>query len=182
LSARTTKPLFLLTFVVALIAGATAGIFASRVGPLARGERRAGDGPGPGHLADQLDLSDDQRDRMREIWEVARDQSRRYVSDLERLQKGRDQELVDLLNDQQKAQYETIAKKYADQFVNLATKRDETFQAAVEKTKGILNPQQREKYEKLLSERGGPPPPPGRDLLPPPVIRKGTLPSTQYAK
>ena len=181
MSARPTKPLFLLTFVVALIAGATAGIFASRFGPLARGSNRhAGDAAaGTARLADQLGLSDDQRDRMRQIWESARDQGRRYVSDLERLQKGRDEELIGLLNDEQKAKYESIAKKYADQFVDLATKRDDAFQAAVEKTRGILNPQQREKYEKLLTERGGPP---GRDLLPPPVIRKGTNPSTQIAK
>jgi len=90
------------------------------------------------------------------------------------LQKGRDEELIGLLNDDQKAKYEAIAKKYADRFVDLATERDATFQKAVEQTKAILTPQQREKYEKLLSERGGPPPPPGRDLLPPPLIRKGT--------
>jgi len=77
------------------------------------------------------------------------------------------------LNDEQRVKFAKISQDYANRFNELTKKRDGTFEEAVAKTKNILDPDQRAKYEEILKthvRRGPPagiPPPPGPPPGPP---------------
>jgi len=111
--------------------------------------------PSPGEihgdgLSEQLGLSDAQAQQMRGIWETVRDQVRTSYQDAEKLQRSRDEELVALLNQEQKAKFERISQAYSDRFQELRRKRDQSFAKAVEQTRGMLSAEQRAKYDELL--------------------------------
>lgn len=167
------RPLLILTFTVALGTGVAAGLFLSRLPVIASVSGAPGGatgGPGEaGSLADDLQLNAEQRREMKRIWEQAREKGHQFFGEVQRLQRDRDEALVSLLNDEQKARYEQVARDFADQFAGLAASREETFAKAVAETKNILNPVQQKRYEEILQKR----PAPSRDWLPPPVI-KGT--------
>ena len=102
---------------------------------------------------------------MRQIWEGVRGKVHKTFDDAQNLQKERDEALVALLNDEQRVKFAKISQDYANRFNALTKKRDATFEEAVEKTKKILDTQQRAKYEEILKThvRRGPPagiPPP----------------------
>lgn len=161
--------LMLAVFIAALGAGVAGGMLLSRATTAAQGASAPGE---HSPLSDELKLSAEQRDRMRAIWEQARDKGRSYFEEAQSLQRGRDEALIGLLSDQQKAQYEVRARQYADQFADLAARRDAGFAQAVEQTRAILDSEQRLKYEHILRTRGPGPGVGGKDLLPPPVIHK----------
>jgi hypothetical protein len=98
--------------------------------------------------------------------------------DAQNLQKERDEAMVALLNDDQRVKFANISQDYANRFNALTKKRDGTFEEAVAKTKNMLDPDQRAKYEEILKthvRRGPPaglPPPPG----PPPGTPTPTPP------
>ena len=160
-----------------LCAGAAAGLLASRATATSAGTTTSVP-PAPDHaapLAEELALNPEQREQMRQIWEGVRQQAHEAYDDAQRLQKQRDDALVAMLSDEQKAQFEKISKDFADQFSDLEKKREQLFQDAVELTKKLLNEEQRRKYEQILKNRvppghkmGGPPmaPPP---MAPPPM-------------
>jgi Spy/CpxP family protein refolding chaperone len=152
--------------VLALGAGLAAGLLAARL-PTASsgtsGDTVTGVGSGAtnqpaehGSLIDELGLTAQQRDQMREIWEGTRGRVHQVFEDAQQLQKDRDDAIVALLNDEQKAKFERISKDYADRFGALQKKRDQAFEDAVEKTKSILNDVQRQKYEQILRRHVGP--------------------------
>ena len=130
-------------------AGVIAGMVAARMpagnAPPAASSEIHGDG-----LSEQLGLSDEQAQQMRGIWETVRDQVRTSYQDAEKLQHSRDEELVALLNQEQKAKFEKISQAYSDRFAELRRKRDQSFAKAVEQTRGMLSEQQRAKYDEIL--------------------------------
>jgi hypothetical protein len=151
--------------VLALAAGVAAGMLASRGGGASSSSSSVGGTPTTGTtapviidrtpLVQELQLSPEQRDRMREIWEAVRGDVHETFSDAQRLQRQREDALVALLTDEQKAQFEKISKDYADQFAELTRKRDKVFQQAVERTRGLLNDEQRRRYEQILKSATG---------------------------
>jgi Spy/CpxP family protein refolding chaperone len=151
--------------VLALCAGLAAGLLASRLPGSGASSSSSSSSTSPSSgvpadprtpLVEELQLSPAQRDQMREIWEGVRGKVHQAFADAQRLQKDRDDALVALLSDEQKARFETISKKYASQFDELTHKRDATFQEAVERTKQLLNEEQRAKYEQILKRQVGP--------------------------
>jgi Spy/CpxP family protein refolding chaperone len=166
--------LLILVAALAMSAGVVAGLLASRL-PSAAGPQSAATTtpatPPPASfertLADELNLRADQRESMREIWEGVRDQVHKTFDDAQNLQKERDEAMVALLNDEQRVKFAKISQDYANRFNALTKKRDTTFEEAVAKTKNMLDPDQRAKYEEILKthvRRGPPagiPPPPG---------------------
>jgi hypothetical protein len=93
---------------------------------------------------------------MREIWEGVRGKVHHTFEDAQQLQKQRDDALVAILNDEQKAQFEKISHDYADRFDQLSHARDQAFADAVEQTRKLLNEEQRRKYEQILKDHVGP--------------------------
>ena len=139
--------------VVALSAGVVAGVLASRM-PGSQSAPGAEQTP----LAAELNLTPEQQAQMKEIWEGVRGRVHQSFEEAQKLQKQRDDALVAILNDQQKAEFEKISKNFADRFDQIASGRDRSFQEAVEKTKKLLNDEQRKKYDEILKNRVQPGP------------------------
>ena len=142
--------------VVALSAGVVAGVLASRLP--ASGGAAGPMGPEQTPLAAELQLTPAQQDQMKQIWEGVRGRVHETFEDAQRLQKERDDALVAMLTDEQKARFEKISKDFADRFDQLSSKRDRTFADAVEKTRRLLSDDQRKKYDEILKNRVGPGP------------------------
>ena len=155
---KTVKPMTLLLagFALALAAGVSGGILLARL-PVA-GTEPADTTAASSPLAAELGLSAKQSEQMRTIWEGVRTTAQDCFDDARRLQKQRDDALVSLLNDEQKAKFEQISKDYADSFAELNRKRDKEFKKAVEQTRQVLTAEQWQKYEKILRNRVGPGP------------------------
>lgn len=152
-------------FVMALAGGVGVGVVLARhnwlktASPAAAADRSS--------LAEELQLSPEQSEQMRRIWEGARERSKTYYDEVKKLQKGRDDEMVALLNVEQKARFEKIAHDYADRFSEAVSRREAVFDDAVQQTRKLLNTGQRERYEQILRSRvGSLTPPPSRDLFP----------------
>ena len=159
--------------VLALGAGVAAGMLASRAAPSATGTPTTGPATASTidrtPLVQELNLSLDQRDQMRQIWEGVRGQVHDTFTDAQRLQRQRDDALVAMLTDEQKAQFEKISQDYKNQFDDLGRKRDMVFRSAVERTRQLLNDDQRRRYDQILKSAVGPNGrPPEADLPPPP--------------
>ena len=139
-------------FVLALAAGVSGGMLLSRL-PATQGDT-------PDRvttpLGAELGLSSQQADQMRKVWEAVRQTAQQCLDEGRQLQKKRDDDLVALLNEQQKAQFESISKGYAEQFADLNRKRDREFERAVQDTRKILSDAQWQKYEQILRTRVGP--------------------------
>jgi len=159
-----TKLLMLVTFIVALSAGVGGGLVLSR--HLSMTTLQPVSAPDHSSLAEDLQLSAEQREQMRRIWEGAQERGKSYYDEVQKLQKGRDDDMVGLLNVEQKARFEKIAHDYADRFSDLINRREAMFDDAVNQTRKILNPTQRERYEQILRNRVGFLAPPQREMFP----------------
>jgi Spy/CpxP family protein refolding chaperone len=134
-----------------LVAGAAAGVLVNRLRWLSE---PPADVPGDGGtLVEQLHLTADQRDHMREIWESARDDIRDCYHDADSLQRQRDQAIGGILTDRQKAEFEKIAADFANRFTQLNQKRDQTIQSAIDRTNDLLDQQQRRRYQQIIRAR-----------------------------
>jgi uncharacterized membrane protein len=140
--------------ILALGAGVVAGILASRLpgdnagaSPLPTDDRT--------ELSEELQLSPQQRDQMRGIWEGVQRKVQRTFQDAQDLQKQRDDALLALLNDQQKAEFEKIAREFADRYTELSKSRDRAFHDGVDQTVTLLDNSQREKYDQILRSHVG---------------------------
>lgn len=123
-------------------------------------------------LERELDLTKEQREQMKAIWtDVMRDSGRQQSMDRRRqYQKEREDAVRGLLPDDKLPMYEAILQDYTRKTTELNKEREKAFQEAVERTKKILNDEQRRKYEELMKNRfdrdrhrpGGPGGPGGR--------------------
>jgi Spy/CpxP family protein refolding chaperone len=139
-----TKSLLLLSFALVFIAGAAIGrLMAPK--PESGGDRRS-------WLTEELQLSVEQRERMEEIWSEVMGRLRSPDRDQRReMAAERDQAVMDLLSEEQRAQYGEIHAEFDRKMDELSEEREAAFHEAVEKTKQILTPEQRVKYEELLT-------------------------------
>lgn len=111
-------------------------------------------------LADQLGLSADQREQMKDIWSTLVQGPAKDNRELRRqVEKERDEALVSLLNSEQRAEYDRRMAGFAAQLSDLGKERERLFRDAVDQTKLILNESQRLRYDELLkthdAERAG---------------------------
>lgn len=137
-----TKLLLAICLVITFAAGMTAGVL---VGRSTKPPRRGS------WLTDELKLTSEQQKQMRSIWSDVFRRSRREPRDNRRAaEKERDEAIQKLLADTQKPQYEAITKTFEDRMVQLGQERQKLFDEAVRKTKQILTPAQRVKYEEIM--------------------------------
>ena len=102
-------------------------------------------------LADQLNLTPDQRERMKDIWSALLQGPAQTNRDRRRqVEKDRDDALLALLTPEQRAEYDRRMAGYAAQLADLGKERERLFHDAVEQTKLILNDSQRQRYDELL--------------------------------
>ena len=140
-----TKVLLVLAFVVTLAAGVAAGLLASRLAHRPRG---------PSWLADELNLTSQQREQMHTIWsDVMRTQGRSQWEQRKALAQERDDAIAALMTDNLRPQYEKILEEYSRKVDELGQERTRAFEQAVEQTRKILTPEQAEKYDALLTKQ-----------------------------
>lgn len=115
-------------------------------------ERGGRSDPGS-YLVQQLGLTPEQQQQMREIWsETAGRRGRQASEQRRRLREERDAAIVALIRPEDTPAYEAILKDYEDKRTALENEWRNAYQEAVEKTKAMLNPEQRAKYEQMLKQ------------------------------
>jgi len=149
-----TKVVLITGFLIAFAAGLVVGLGM-------RKEAVAGGGPGTAtrpsrhsFLTTELGLSQAQQDQMRKIWSEAAHRGGREQDDRRRqFRKERDDAIAGLVPDADKAKYEAANKQYADRMTAMEQEWRASYAAAVDRTKQILTPEQRQKYEDLLKKQ-----------------------------
>ena len=139
------KVLLIAAFVVTFAAGGAAGLLMSGPGP-----RRHG----PSWLTAELGLTEQQREKMHEIWsEAMRAEGSDRWERRRALAENRDEAITALLTEAQRERYDGILSDYEAKLDAFAQERQRAFEQAVERTKQILTPEQAAKYDELLKNR-----------------------------
>lgn len=142
--------LLITCFVVIFAAGVAAGMFVAALG---RGKQA---GHGRSWLMDQLNLSDDQRTQVRDIWSKARESGGRGYLDRRRaLGEARDKALGELVAPDQRPQFQALMKDHADKLKELSDQRKKAYDQALEQMRRVLTPEQSLKYDELMKEQPG---------------------------
>jgi Spy/CpxP family protein refolding chaperone len=181
-----TKLMVLVGFCVAFAAGVVAGRGRGVMNGASTSSRNVspstGPGPhhggpgGPGWLAKELSLTTEQQEQLRQIWSETATRGRGEREDQRRqLRKEREDAVTALVRPEDKDKFQRIQDTYTQKMEELDQQWRASFDNAVRRTKEILTPDQRTKYEELLKrnqwDRGGggqsgprgdrPPGPPG---------------------
>jgi len=151
MKASNVRIVVIVTFALALIGGAAAGLLAARLAL----PSFTSAGPSPALTLEDLHLSTDQRDRIRGIWQNVRDLSEDYYKQGRVLDENRDKQVQRLLTPQQMVDYQKIYDGYRDQYTLLMAKREKVVKDAIFQTKQLLSDSQRLKYEAILAGRLG---------------------------
>jgi len=138
-----TKLILLVCFAAALAAGVAAGMAFSRFSGR------------PHWRPDPLNLTPEQREQMRQIWSFVESLRSKHREQMDGLRRERDEAVIALLNDEQKAKHDTILKEHERKMEAIAAERQKAIDDAVKRTRGILNEQQRTKYDEMLEKRAG---------------------------
>lgn len=144
------RSLIVLMFLSAFAAGVCAALVAKT--PVKQPQERGG---GPSFLTAELDLSKSQQEEMMKIWGgmMDRNQWQKDGEQRRQYQKQRDDAIRQLIPADKRAEVDKINETFAVQMTEMGEQRKKAFDAAVEKTKAILSPEQREKYEEFLKKR-----------------------------
>jgi len=147
-----TRIIVIVGFLIAFGAGAVVGIqlrspvVAQLPAPAPQPEQRS-------WLRTELNLTTEQNDKMKSIWEGLHASGRGYEDRRRHLRDERDEAIAALLAPSVMGDYDRVLQEYTKKLDALAQERDKAFADAVEKTKAILTPEQRVKYEEFLKRR-----------------------------
>lgn len=138
------RAVFVACFVAAFLAG-----FALHA---AVGRRPHGEG-GP-RIEEELNLTPEQSQRMRDIWSAMRDRTRE-MSDtaIEAIKTEREAGVRGLLSSESLVTYDGILAREAAARQALEAARKEIFDKAVEDTRKLLDDRQKVRYDALMAER-----------------------------
>lgn len=148
---RTTRTTLVLVLMVVLAAGA--GMVADKMI-----SRPAPPQPGPvqrATLSQELALTADQQEKMRLIWEQARENARQYAEDARKFQHEYDDAVMHLLTPEQQARYKELSDQAKKRTDELEQRRKAAFEKAVADTDAILDEKQRAIYQQILRDRVG---------------------------
>lgn len=151
MAAGKTKAVVAIGFAVALLGGGAAGLLLSRYIKPAPPAVMTGTAP----LSVELKLSADQQSQIRQIWEQVQGVNASSYDAAQMLEHWRDDQVMKLLDDDQKKAFGKINVEYSDRYTAMTAKRDVAFKDAIEKTKRLLNEDQRRRYEQILAKRLG---------------------------
>jgi hypothetical protein len=104
-------------------------------------------------LAAELNLTPGQSEEMKKIWEGVREQLRDGFSKADGLQRRRDAEIVNLLTQEQRAEFEKLTRRYAKEYDQIQAIRRSAFDRGVAETRRLLNDEQRRRYDAVLKSR-----------------------------
>ena len=151
-----TKLVVIVGFLVSFAAGVMVGISAQRRSMIDATSAGATTRPSSrgGWIASELNLSPQQQEQLKQIWSEAAGQGRGDHDDRRRqLRRERDEGIAALIHEEDQARYDAVMKNYTDQLDAMDAQVKERFADAVRRTKEVLTPQQREKYEEILKRR-----------------------------
>jgi Spy/CpxP family protein refolding chaperone len=139
------KLLLILSLVLTFAAGLALGCLLERGsgGRHRRGRRDS-------WLVRQLDLTPEQAQQIHAIWSEAMQMGASRRERRRTLREEREKSVRDLLSEEQKAQYDRALAEYDRKTVALQDEASEAFEQTVARTKEMLTPEQREKYEQML--------------------------------
>lgn len=147
-----TRAIIVIGFLCAFAAG-----FALNLGWSSHPPRDADRGNRPDRgswLAEQLDLTDEQQEQMKEIWsDTARRGNRQQWEQRRKLREERDQAIAALIDDENRPAYERILAEYEEKTDALHAQWRQSFEQAVERTKALLSDEQRRKYDEILDRQ-----------------------------
>lgn len=113
----------------------------------------SGGGGGQDWLA-ELKLSKEQKDKMRQIWsEVMRNNFALRHDKHDAVRKEKEEAIVALFTSDQRVAYENVLKQTESKYAQLAAENRALQETAVAKTREILTPEQRVKYDELRKKR-----------------------------
>jgi Spy/CpxP family protein refolding chaperone len=141
------KIILVLTVLLMLGAGFVLGQISARM----QGGPPPGDRP-PSWLADQLDLTADQRKQMDAIWGETKQKIGKTFEARRAIDKERDQAIVALLDDKQRGAYEQILDKAKQRRTALDQEREAAMRDANERSRALLNDRQKERWETLTQQ------------------------------
>jgi hypothetical protein len=149
------KTSFLILFAAAVVFAA--GALVGMVGQRAVG-KNADSGitqfPGRSRIIEELKLNPQQQEKIAAIWSAAVVKAGPPPTERVRaLEKEREQAILDLLSDDQKAKYNKVIAEYRQKIDALHQPARAAFTEAEELTKPLLDPTQRAKYEEILKRR-----------------------------
>jgi hypothetical protein len=170
----TSSLLVLVACALALLGGAAAGMLAMKLSP--SDKRLTLDQTS---LADDLQLTPDQRNQIRGIWEHVRQSAADANAEGRRLETDWETRLKALLTPDQQKEYEQIHRDYNDGVTALKSRQDKAMADAVERTRELLNDTQRRRYDVILAHRLGPLR--GRGQMTPGLLGEPPGPATQPA-
>lgn len=140
------KIVFLLTVLLMLGAGVVLGRISARMpGP-------PGEGRPPSWLADQLDLTTDQRKQMDAIWAETKQKIGKTFEKRRAIDKQRDQAIMALLTPEQKRAYEGILDSARAQRATLDKEREAAVREANERSRALLDDRQKQRWETLTQQ------------------------------
>jgi Spy/CpxP family protein refolding chaperone len=108
---------------------------------------------GRGFLTSELNLTPEQQDKMKKIWQGVRPPSRELWASAK---KERDEQIAALIRPEDKEKFNQIIKTYSERQEELNRQAQTAFHNAEQATKEILNPEQLSKYEQILKNHRGP--------------------------
>jgi Spy/CpxP family protein refolding chaperone len=102
-------------------------------------------------LARELGLDAEKAKQLEKIWSEARRNAEREHDERRRsVRRERDEAILAMLKPEDREAYEKIQQDYMDKMTQLGRGRGRHMEEAVARTKEILTPEQRVKYEELL--------------------------------
>ncbi|MCA9443214.1 MAG: hypothetical protein KC964_20610, partial [Candidatus Omnitrophica bacterium] len=139
------KALLIVAFVMVLAAGFWMG---RSIGQTEPEEDR------PTWLAEELNLSSQQEEAMRETWSEVREKMGDYPGEERRtLSDKRDEAIKDLLTEEQYPLYQEIQEKYRKEREDLIENWKAPYEEAMERTRQILSEEQFIQFEELKAKR-----------------------------
>lgn len=159
------KLLLVMSFVLTLCAGIVVGMGLSKQvvadpgvrpqDPVTTKQATPPPPPNPGSwFVKELNLTSEQSEQMKQIWSQAMEGPGRELFDKRReLYRDRDAAIEALYSPEQKSERERLKKDYEQKLAENSKEREKIVQAAVEKTKAMLNATQRTRYEQMLASR-----------------------------
>jgi Spy/CpxP family protein refolding chaperone len=153
------KLILIVGFLIAFAAGLVVGTESHHATPPSTTTRPSH--RGGSWLTSELGLSPEQQEQMKQIWSPAAFTDPRKREERRRqLARERDEAIAALVRPEDKPAYEAVLTRYTEQVAALDREGRAAFQSAVEKTKQLLTPEQRVRYEQFLQrhqpDRGGP--------------------------
>lgn len=151
------KLLVAFAMLLAFVAGAVIGVGRGRMD---HGGRGGADLPGGGppelRFSDELGLSADQRNQIRQVWEAMIDEAPRLDEHRREVEQHYRDAALTLLTPEQRQKYDAMVAESDQALQKLDDDRHAKFRAAIEKTQALLTPEQREKFEQIMSRHHGP--------------------------